>query len=452
MKRGRPHDSTPRCHFLFFLFSVFLFSRPAVAQTQAPPAVPGNLQKDLQDFVATPGVSGYENQLGDSIRTELQAFHLTRDNLGDIVVTIGTGSPHRLIVTPTDEPGFVVSDITSDGYLRVQRLPQFGLPPIYNALYSAQPVKVETSSGKWIDGVVAGLSVHLQPGRTDAPQSSDIENMYVDIGAMSAAEVRRAGVDNLSPIAINRRLFDLNEGAMHAGASVGDRFGAATLVDLLRDLDATKVKGTLTVAFVVQQWSGARGLQRLLTTNSFDEMVYVGRLLAGGPVAGVEGIRRAPRREPAAGVVLVGQEQTDGALAGLAADLKQLADANQISLETDYSAGIIPRSYLDSPSMPAKWVHIGIATAWPDTPAELIAARDLSGLERLLEVYVQGSASRLPLQRRDAVLLPSDSGPVAHPPANTEILRRLTEAYGISNHEDPVRNCDQESSAEMGGD
>ncbi len=429
-----------RVAIFYFLFSVFLFSRPAVAQTQAPPAVPGNLQKDLQDFVATPGVSGYENQLGEAIRTELQAFHLTRDNLGDIVVTIGTGSPHRLIVTPTDEPGFVVSDITSDGYLRVQRLPQFGLPPIYNALYSAQPVKVETSSGKWIDGVVAGLSVHLQPGRTDAPQSSDIENMYVDIGAMSAAEVRRAGVDNLSPIAINRRLFDLNEGAMHAGASVGDRFGAATLVDLLRDLDATKVKGTLTVAFVVQQWSGARGLQRLLTTNSFDEMVYVGRLLAGGPVAGVEGMRRAPRREPAAGVVLVGQEQTDGALAGLAADLKQLADANQISLETDYSAGIIPRSYLDSPSMPAKWVHIGIATAWPDTPAELIAARDLSGLERLLEVYVQGSVFAASAAAPGRMLLPSDSGPVAHPPANTEILRRLTEAYGISNHEDPVRN------------
>src|SRR6202035_4067575 len=89
-------------------------------------------------------------------------LHPKTDNLGDLIVTIGSGSPNRLIVTPIDEPGFVVSGITDDGYLRVQRLPQSGLPPIFNELYSAQPVKIRTATGKWIDGVVAGLSVHLQ--------------------------------------------------------------------------------------------------------------------------------------------------------------------------------------------------------------------------------------------------------------------------------------------------
>ena len=59
-------------------------------------------------------------------------------------------------------------------------------------------------------------------------------------------------------------------------------------------------------------------------------------------------------------------------LPGFAADLKQLADANKIPLATDYSAALIPPSYLTAPAFPAKWAHIGIATAWPDTPAEII--------------------------------------------------------------------------------
>ena len=430
-----------RLLFSFLLVSsVFAAGLHAQTPSQSAPGIAGNTEKDLQEFVATPGVSGFENQLGDKIFAELQSLHPIRDNLGNILVTVGTGSPRRLIVTPIDEPGYVVSGITPDGYLHVQRLPQFVLPPIFNELYSAQPVRVETSSGKWIDGVVAGLSVHLQPGRTDAPKSSEIGNMYIDIGADSAAEARKAGVDNLCPVVIDRRLFVLNESAMYAGASVGDRFGAAALMELLRNLDAAKLKGSLTVAFVVQQWSGARGLQRVLTTNQFDEMVYVGRMLAGGPVPGVEGMRRAPRREPGTGV-LVGQEQTDGNFAGLAADLKQAADSNQIPIAADFSGGIVPRTYLELPSMPAKWAHIGIATAWADSPAELISARDLTGLEHLLEVYAQGTIPTAQASQTGRMLSPSDARAISQPPSNTDLLRRLTETYGVSEHESLVADA-----------
>src|ERR1700683_2746719 len=269
-----------------FLIAVLLIPSCVNAQAGKSSAVPGQPGQNLRGFVKTPGVSGYENQLADRIRAELNGLNPATDNIGDITVTLGSGAPHQLIVAPIDEPGYVVSDITEDGYLRVQRLPQFILPPIFNELYSAQPVKVETASGRWIDGVVTGLSVHLQPGRTDAPKSGDVENIYVDIGASSAAEARKAGVDNLSPIVINRRLMELNGWAMLAGGSGGDRFRAAGLVELLHRLDSSKLKGTLTAAFVVQQWTGARGLLRVLTTTQADEMIYVGGLLPGGPLAG----------------------------------------------------------------------------------------------------------------------------------------------------------------------
>jgi putative aminopeptidase len=408
---------------------------PAAAQGGGTVQVPGDLYDDLREFVETPSVSGYENQLGEEIRTKIVALHPVTDNLGDVIVTIGSGAPHRLIVTPIDEPGFVVSGITDDGYLRLQRLPQSGLPPIFNELHSAQPVKVGTASGKWIDGVVAGLSIHLQNDRANPPKSGDIENMYVDIGASSADEARKAGVNILSPVAINRQSADLANQKM-AAASIGDKFGAAVLMQLLRDIDPAKIKGTLTVAFVVQQRTGGRGLERMLDKIPADEAIYVGRLLPGGMVPSTQGIRRAPRREPGSGVLL-GLAETNDSLSGLAGDLKKLADANKIPFATDYSAGPVSASYVSAPELPARWAHIGIATAWPDTPAEFLDFHDAAALRALLAQYAQGSLPATTLgENYDPYFT---LAPAPKPPPVTEILRRLVEIYAASKHEETTR-------------
>jgi len=429
---------------LFSFLFVLNLANPLPASAHAtqspdPAALRNETEQSLKSFVATPAISGYENELAGKIRDEISAFHPKTDNLGDVIVTIGSGAPKRLLVTPIDEPGFVVSGITDDGYLRVQRLPQSGLPPIFNEMYSAQPVKIRNVSGKWMDAVVAGLSVHLQGARTNTPKSSDLDDMYIDIGANSTAEVRKAGLAVLNPIAISRQPLQLGYNKM-AGASVGDRFGAAALVDLLREIDLSKLKGTLTIAFVVQQWTGARGLQRVLSTMKPDEMIYVGRLTPGGAVAGSESMHRAPRREPGSGI-LIGLQETNGTPAGLAAELKQLADTNKVPINTDFSASPIPRSYLPPPPMPAKWAHLGIATDWSNTPAELIDTADLASLENLLQLYVQGSAASPPSSPIGHGSSHHDLEPVSNPPSTEEVLRRLTESYGVSYHEGPVREC-----------
>jgi putative aminopeptidase len=442
-----------RLSIFIFLISLACV-RPLSAQMdKAPNALNTFIRNDLIEFVNAPSVSGYENQLSEKIRAKLASFHPLVDNLGNVIVTIGSGAPHRLIVTPIDEPGFVVSGITNDGYLRLQRLPQSGLPPIFNELYSAQPVKVGIAGGKWIDGVVAGISVHLHRAGENLPSARDIENMYVDIGATSAAEVRKAGVDVLSSVVINRRLDDLADNNL-AGASIGDKFGAACLVELLQEFDPATVKGSLTVAFVVQQRVGARGLQRVLSTTSADEMIYVGRLLPGGAIPGMEGVHRAPRREPGSGV-LVGLDQASGTLTGFAADLKQLADANKIPLETDYSASIAPQSYSAPRIFPAKWAHIGIATSWPDTPAETGSLDDATSLDRLLYQYIGASSTRgrayfdppLPVAPECyGTYLPvrvaactGDYPAAFHKFGISGPLRGLVETYSASGHEEPMR-------------
>jgi len=436
------HEFSRLLASLVLLFSP-LCARPAAAQSQnTPTKVPGDLASDLKEFVETPSVFGYEQQLTEKIRAKVAAFHPVVDNLGDVIVTIGSGAPHRLIVTPIDEPGFVVSGITDDGYLRLQRLPQRGnLPAIFNELYSAQPVQVRTAGGQWINGVVAGISIHLQRNGSDrpAPDPRDLENAYVDIGATSAAEVRKAGVDILSPVAITRRLMDL-AASEFAGASVEDKFGAAALVDLLRHADPA-VKGTVTIVFLAQQRVGGRGLDRLLTTTKADEMIYVGGMLRGGNVPAMEGVHRAPRREPGSGV-LIGLDKSTGELTGIAADLKQLADANKIPLVSDYSAALIAPSDLPPPAFPAKWVHVGIATAWPDTPVETLSRSDVADLSDLLGVYVNGVPLPPELRQSISIIVASAGvGPhTASRPENDQVLRGLVEAYGASNNEAPVRD------------
>lgn len=425
----------------YFVVSIFLMAPTTFVfgQSNPPLAVSGSLSEDLREFVETPAVSGSEGELVEKIRTKLAAFHPEVDNLGDITVTLGSGAPRRLVVTPIDEPGYVVSEITDEGYLRLQRLPQGGLPVIFNALYNAQPVKVRTSSGKWLDGVTAGVSVHLQGERANAPKATEIENLYVDIGATSAAEVRNAGVDLLCPVVIERKLRGMGFGK-DAGASIGDRFGAAALVELLREADPSKIPGTLIVAFVVQQRTGARGLQRILSTIPADEMIYVGRLLQGGPVAGSENFHHAPRRDPGSGVLL-GLEKTGELIQGLPRELQVLAGAIKVPFAIDYSAAIIPQSYLPAPAIPERYAHLGIATAWHDTPGETIDFKDLIELWRTLDSYFEGPGARPTSNIAVDYGYPPPAPPwPAEGPPMAEVLKELVRVYGASKQEAPVRD------------
>jgi putative aminopeptidase FrvX len=412
-----------------------------VTAAAAAKHVSGNLLVDMQQYVQTPAVPGYEQDLSHVIAQQLAAYSPKLDSLDDVVVTIGSGSPNRLLVAPIDEPGYVVSDITAQGYLRLQRLPQFGVLPLFNELYSAQPVQIHTAHGKWINGVIAGPSVHLQPGRSHPPDLDDIEKMYVDIGATSATQARSVGADVLSPMAIERTLYQMGFGNWTAPA-IGDRFGAAALVEVLRALDPQKLRGRLTVAFVTQQWTGARGLQRLLDEVKPDELLYVGRLTRGPAPSGPPGVGKeipGPTQKPGSGVLIA--ETPEQKESPLASELAQLARQNNIPLVADYSAPLMPRGYLPQPPLPVRSVHLSVPTTWASTPGEFLDVHDLGRLIALLETYVQGEAS--PVNIPNAAPLaepPLPSRPTAAPTPES-VLSDLVETYGVSDHETRVREA-----------
>lgn len=379
----------------------------------------GQSNMDLARISKIPAVSGHEEQIGKAVRALWKDFAPKTDNVGNVWVTFGSGAPHRLIATAMDQPGYVVSGITEDGYLRVQRLPQAAPNAVFDTLHFAQPVWVVTRGGKQVAGVFAGLSIHLEPGRQNAPKMNHLDEMYVDIGAKNTSEVLAAGVDLLDPVSSNqdRRAYRYSVGN-------GGRFGVSALLGLPREVDLKTLKGTLTVALITQSWTGGRGLDRLLTEIHPDEMVYVGRLSpkqeAGDAAAPV-----APK--PGSGVLLGISESVPGSQS-LADELQKLA-ANHVKLTVLAASPPRITGYAKSSVLPERFAQIGVPTLWPATPAETVNEEDVLKLHNLLNHYIHGKD----IFHEDFVT-PRDAGSPA-------TIQALTEAYGASSHERAVREA-----------
>ena len=369
-------------------------------------------------------ITAHETPLGKELMREFKDLAPKTDNLGNVYVTVGAGSPHRLIATAVDEPGYVISEITADGYLRVQRLPQAPPNAVFDSLQFAQPVLIFTRSGKSVPGVFAGLSVHLQPLRLNPPKMNHVEELYVDIGARSAAEVRAAGVDVLDPIGPRQQSITIGD-AMRGGPGALQEVGYGALTALLHRIKQSKAPGTTTVAFVTQQWLGGRGLNRLLTEIHPDEMVYVGRVL---PAIGEKDKEAKPEEpRPGTGVLLGATGNAEPAASSLPSRLKALAEKEQIAVRSLNAAPPRIVAYTKSAALPEQFAEIGVPVLWPVTPAETVSLQDEDQLRRVLEIYLDVPKSTT-----------GTGGGMGSGHEQTPI-EALTEAYGASGHEEAVR-------------
>lgn len=395
--------------------ALFLVSmaRVAPAQTKNNPAMPED----------TAAISGYEQELSKELAHELKEFSPKTDNVGNVWVEFGSGEPHRLIATGMDQPGYVVSAITSDGYLRVQRLPQGAPNAVFDLLNFAQPVWVLTRGGKKVNGVFAGLSVHLQPGRVNGPKMNHPDEMYVDLGAKSAEEAHAAGVDVLDPILPQTNWMTIGKSGV-AGLGALNHMDMGMLTGLIREMKSSKAKGTTTFAFLAQQYTGARGLSRILTEMQPSEMIYVGRVR---PEQSADGkvVPEAPK--PGAGAVLGSPSSATEAGQNFVKELQAVGEKAQIKSVSVAAAAPRIASYTKGAELPGRFVELGVPTLWPVTPAEYAALQDAGQVQKLLEAYLE-------IQRPT-----SGMGGGVGGGSERGVLQALVEAYGASRHEEAVR-------------
>lgn len=389
-------------------------------------------------------VSGYEQSLSAAIVGQLEArgLHPHTDNMDDVWVRVGSGRPHRLIVAALDQPGYVVSGIDPRGYLRVQRLPQREPNAVFDTLSFAQPVHVITPKGL-LNGGFAGLSIHLTPDHLNPPSMTTVGNLYVDIGANSAAAAHAAGADLLEPVELAQPPITIGADD-EAGASAGDRFGWEALLEAAQGLAHSRARGTTTVAFVTQQWLGGRGLARVLNEVPSGRMIFVGRLNA--QPAGKGGASAAPR--PGDGV-LVGMTGASGADT-LPAALMSLARKHRIVARAVAARPPAILGFGPKPQLPRRLALLGVPTLEPVTPAETFSRKDLRNLTRLIEDYLEEprtqmsaahdpfDAARAPQPEASQPVLDTARAPDAHV---LKTLQTMTDAYGASTHERGAREA-----------
>ena len=354
-----------------YLIALLLTAVPA-------PSRAADLSDEIEAFLRIPAVAGREEPARDFVRKRLGNIPVVFDRTGSMTMTAGSGSPRRLVVCPLGEPGFAVTGIQPDGYLRL--FPTSGGYPVgalWEQAHEGNVVMIGGSRGL-VPGAVTLRSVHLQqgPGEPD-PKPFSIGDAYVDVGAESAEEVAELGIRLLDPVSLIRRPARL-QGGLLSGPSARAKGACIAAVGAARSLSAHPGRGTTVFAWTVNDFVNAGGLGSLLRQRgSFDEIVYLSSVF--GWSVGDDGPR--PQSLPAPGGGLLGSGQIP---AGISIREAAHPPLDQIVPSAGVAEGA-PRVG-----------GLGLSAFYPDTPVETIAIQEVSQLADALITFGGGEPGSRP--------------------------------------------------------
>ncbi len=154
---------------------------------------------DLEELIRTQeelstllGCPGREQEVAAYLEGRLEglADRVWRDPLGS-VLAVREGSPggERILLSAhMDEVGFMVSHVEESGFLRVDALGGFD-----RRVLPAAALQFRADDGAAVHGVVGSIPLHVT-----APEQRErvpeIRDLFVDVGARSAAEVEARGL------------------------------------------------------------------------------------------------------------------------------------------------------------------------------------------------------------------------------------------------------------------
>ena len=215
--------------------------------------IKAEIRADLEALTAIDGVSGHEQAVVLAMRERLAPLSdkLEIDTFGNIqaLATGQAGGYHLLLAAHSDEIGLMVKSIGRDGFLRFDIVA--GAQP---GLLAGRMVRINGS----VLGVVGAKSGHLQPLR-ERSRVPEAQNLCVDVGASTAKDVARLGIQIGDPIAFVSPLTELNHPDILTGKAIDDRLGCAVLLAAMRRLRAGTHSTTITCAITTQEEVGMRG-------------------------------------------------------------------------------------------------------------------------------------------------------------------------------------------------
>lgn len=380
-----------------------------------PAQAAATLDEEVESLLNVVSVVGREEPAAEWIEGRLAGLPATRDALGNVSLTVGSGSPRRLVACPLGEPGYVVSRIHDDGYLRLIPASSSLAAALWDQSHQGQTVVIGGARG-WVPGAVVLPSVHLMQGRSGPPEKPfAIDDAWVDVGAESAAEVEAMGIRLLDAVALLRRPSRL-AGDLVAAPSARLKGACAAMVETARRVHASPGAGTVVFAWTALDLLNRKGLEHLIRRmGPFDEAIQM------SPWFGWEG-----------------KGDGDGALPALLP-----RPGSGILGNGDLPTGMSTR--------PAAWVgdgfdwgktrvgYLGLPALYPNSPVETISLADVRLLAGSLETALTGRKPGSPSNPPALPALPRLAETTTGHTEEAALLGSLIARYGVSGAEVPVR-------------
>ncbi len=213
----------------------------------------------------------------------------TADAYGNVVTSVGSGSPHRILACALDRPSYAVSQIRDDGYLRLHRIGSGSRHPLWDQQFEAQQVRVLTTAGP-VAGVIARTNGHFAQQHANETAVATADDLWLDVGAESRAEVEALGIALLDPVGRHLPPWPIAGGV--AGPDAGRRTGCAAVVAVAAAARRDGIAGRTTFVLSAQEVTGWIGLSSLVARGERADQVTV---LAPGAGSRTDGER--PARE-----------------------------------------------------------------------------------------------------------------------------------------------------------
>lgn len=204
--------------------------------------------KLLERLCKCDGISGDEGEVRELIIEEIKPYAdgISFDNLGNLIVhKQGKNRAKSMLMLSAhmDEVGLMVTDITSDGYLKFDEV-----GGIDRRVLLGKSVTVGKNN---INGVIGVKPIHLCKGEETA-RIPELSEMYIDIGADSREEA-------LKHIKYGDSINFVSDFTATADSitskALDDRFGCLVLIELIK----SDLEYDMDFAFVVQEEVGLRG-------------------------------------------------------------------------------------------------------------------------------------------------------------------------------------------------
>lgn len=340
----------------------------------------------LKEMTQIPALAGHEEKMARYLAAALAPYadEISIDKVGNLIARIdGTdpAAPKIMIFAHMDQLGFMVRKIEADGFLRLERLG--GIP---EKVLPGTGVWVEAEDGAVYPGVIGNKAHHMTPAE-EKYAVMPYQQLYVDMGAKSDAELYDMGIDIGSPVVYQARFETLlNERV--AATSLDDRGGCAILVKLAELAAQNRPAATLYLVGSVQEEFNLRGaclaaaailpdfavsLDLMIAGDTPDLKERSDLKLGGGPILGLYSFH--------------GRGTLNGTIPhpGLVRLIKEAAKNQNIPLQRSAAVGILTDSayvQLVGTGIPA--IDLGFAARYTHTPVEICDRTDLLGLLSLV--------------------------------------------------------------------